>query len=115
MSAVPISAFFDELARRGYEPLLANAVGTARFEITDGDRVERRLVTIDRGTITVSRKNTRADTTIRADRETYERAAAGRLNVMAAVMRGEVVITGDPRFLVRLQRLVPRPSGGGAP
>ena len=115
MSPAPVSTFFDELARRGYEPLLANAVGTARFEITDGDHVERWLLTIDKGAITVSRRNTRADTTIRAERKTYEKAAAGRLNVMAAVMRGEVLITGDPRLLVRLQRLVPRPSGGGGP
>jgi hypothetical protein len=31
---------------------------------------------------------------------------------MAATLRGEIVISGDPRFLVQLQRLIPRPSGG---
>ena len=112
MSSGQTSAFFDELARREYDPLLANAAGTARFEVVDGDHTERWFVTIDKGKITVSRKNTKAGTTVRADRKTFEKAAAGRLNVMAAVLRGEIVISGDPRFLVRLQRLIPRPSGG---
>ena len=110
MSSGLTSAFFDRLAQREYDPLLAKAVGTARFEIVDGERTERWLVTIDKGTIDVSRRNTRAGTTIRADRKTFEKAAAGRLNVMAAVLRGEIEISGDPRFLVRLQRLIPRPS-----
>jgi putative sterol carrier protein len=112
MSSGQTSAFFDELARRGYDPLLANVVGTARFEVVDGSRTERWLVTIDKGDIAVSRRNTRAGTTVRADRKTFDKAAAGRLNVMAAVLRGEIAISGDPRFLVRLQRLIPRPSGG---
>jgi alkyl sulfatase BDS1-like metallo-beta-lactamase superfamily hydrolase len=112
MSSGQTTAFFDELARREYDPLLANALGTARFEVLDGERRERWFVTIDKGRITVSRKNTRAGTTIQADRKTFDKAAAGTLNVMAAVLRGEIVISGDPRFLVRLQRLIPRPSGG---
>ena len=111
MSSGPTSAFFDELARREYEPLLAKAVGTVRFEVDDGGRRARWFVTIDKGHIAVSRKNTKAGTTVQADRETFDKAAAGTLNVMAAVLRGEIVISGDPRFLVRLQRLIPRPSG----
>jgi len=69
-------------------------------------------VTIDKGAISVSRRNARAETIVRGDRKTLDKAAAGRLNVMAAVLRGEIVISGDPRFLVQLQRLIPRPSGG---
>lgn len=112
MSPSRTSAFFDRLARREYDPMLRNAVGTARFEIADKDTTERWLVTIDKGAITVSKKNARAGTIIRADRKTFDKASAGTLNVMAAVLRGEIVISGDPRFLVQLQRLIPRPSGG---
>lgn len=110
MSSGPTAAFFDELAQRGYEPLLAKAVGTVRFEVSDGDRTERWLVTIDKGRIGVSRRNGRAETIVRTDRKTFDKAAKGRLNALAAVLRGELVIEGDPRFLVRLQRLIPRPS-----
>jgi putative sterol carrier protein len=112
MSPDRTAPFFDELARREYDPMLRNAKGTARIEIVDKGRTERWLVTIDKGNIAVSRKNAMAETTIRADRKTFEKAATGRLNVMAATLRGEIVITGDPRFLVQLQRLIPRPSGG---
>lgn len=111
MSQGRTSAFFERLARREYEPMLRNAVGTARFEVVDKDGTERWLVTIDKGAIAVSRKNTKVGTIVRADRKTFDKAGAGTLNVMAAVLRGEIVISGDPRFLVQLQRLIPRPSG----
>jgi len=112
MSPGRTSAFFERLAQREYDPMLRNAVGTARFEIADKDSTERWLVTIDKGALSVSRKNAKAETIVRGDRKTFDKAAAGRLNVMAAVLRGEIVISGDPRFLVQLQRLIPRPSGG---
>ena len=111
MGSDPTTAFFDELAQRGYDPMLGDVVGSARFEVVDGKRSERWLVTIDKGRVTVSRKNTRPQTTVRSSRATFDRAAAGTLNVMAAVLRGEIEIGGDPRLLVRLQRLIPRPSG----
>jgi predicted lipid carrier protein YhbT len=109
-AAPSLQQLFEALARREYEPLLEKAVGTARFDIVDDERVVRWFVAIDRGHIRVSRKNTRADTVVRGDRRSFELAAAGKLNAMAAVLRGELVIEGDPRFLVRLQRLFPRPS-----
>jgi hypothetical protein len=45
---------------------------------------------------------------VRASKESFERAVTGRLNLMAAVLRGEVGVSGDPRMLVMLQRLFPR-------
>jgi hypothetical protein len=90
-----IGELFDALAQREYVPLLEKTVGSARFEVVDGKQTERWHVTIDKGHIRVSRRNARADT-------------AGRLNAMAAVLRGELVLEGDPRLLVRLQRLFPR-------
>jgi putative sterol carrier protein len=112
MSSGPTAAFFERLAQREYDPMLANAVGTVRFEITDKDATERWLVAIDKGRISVSRRNGRAETIVRVDRKAFEKATRGRLNAFAAVLRGEIVISGDPRFLVQLQRLIPRPSGG---
>jgi putative sterol carrier protein len=105
-----IAEFFAELGRRGHEPLLEKARGTARFDVADGRRTERWLVTIDKGDLRVSRRNTTADCILRVDRSTLERAAAGKLNMMAAVLRGEVTVGGDPRLLVLLRRLFPQPS-----
>jgi putative sterol carrier protein len=106
----PTADFFAKLATRGREPLLAKAVGSARFNIVDGKRTESWLLTIDKGELLVSRRKTTADCVVRSGKTTFERAAAGKLNLMAAVLRGEVEIQGDLRLLVLLQRLFPRPS-----
>ena len=105
-----IAEFFAELDRRGHEPLLENARGSARFDVTDGKRTERWLLTIEMGDLAVSRKNAAADCVVRVDRAAFERAVKGKFNLMAAALRGEFTIGGDPRLLVLLQRLFPRPS-----
>jgi putative sterol carrier protein len=105
-----IAEFFAELGRRGHEPLLEKARGSARFDIADGKRTERWLVTIDKGDLRVSRRNAAADCILRVDRSTFERAVAGKLNLMAAVLRGAVTVGGDPRLLVLLRRLFVKPS-----
>jgi putative sterol carrier protein len=105
-----ITEFFAELGRRGHEPLLEKASGSARFDVADGRRTERWLVTIDKGDLRVSRRNAAADCILRVDRSSFERAVAGKLNLMAAVLRGEVAVGGDPRLLVLLRRLFPQPS-----
>jgi hypothetical protein len=107
-------AFFEKLGERGHDPLLAKAKGSARFEVVEGGRTERWLVTIDRGDLTVSRRNAAADCVVRADRATFDRIAAGRANFLAAALRGEVALRGDLSLLVLIQRLFPRPAGGPA-
>jgi putative sterol carrier protein len=110
-----VAGFFDQLGSRGHEPLLEQATGSARFDVVDRKRTERWLLTIDKGDIRVSRKNAAADCVIRSDKATFDRAVAGELNFMAAVLRGEVTIKGDPTLLVLLQRIFPRPSGRRPP
>jgi putative sterol carrier protein len=107
----PTAEFFDELAGRGHEPLLRKASGSARFDVVDGKRTERWLLTVDKGDIHVSRKNAAADCVLRADRASFGRLVAGEQNFMAAGLRGEVAVQGDPKLLVLLQRLFPRPGG----
>jgi putative sterol carrier protein len=111
----PIAEFFAELGRRGHEPLLEKAKGSARFEVTDGRRIERWRVTIDKGDLGVSRRNAAADCILRLDRSSFERAVAGKLNLMAAVLRGEVGIGGDVRLLVLLRRLFLKPPRQRSP
>jgi putative sterol carrier protein len=66
-------------------------------------------VIIDKGDLRVSRRNAAADCILRADRSSFERTVAGELNLMAAVLRGEVTVGGDARLLVLLRRLFPKP------
>ena len=105
-----IAEFFAELDRRGHEPLLENARGSARFDVTDGKQTDRWLLTIEKGDLAVSRKNAAADCVVRVDRAAFERAVKGKFNLMAAALRGEFTIGGDLGLLVLLQRLFPRPS-----
>lgn len=108
------AAFFEELGRRGHEPLLGKVTGSVRFEVVDGERTERWLVTIDKGTILVSRGKGAPDCVLRADKACFDRIAAGELNAVAAVLRGELSVEGDLRLVVRVQRLFPGPPAGRA-
>jgi putative sterol carrier protein len=105
----PTTAFFDELASRGHEPLLEKATGTLRIDLTDGRRSARWLVAITKGDVAVSRQNRRADCVARADRTVFEGIVKGEVNAMAAALRGAISVEGDPQLLVQFQRLFPGP------
>jgi putative sterol carrier protein len=101
--------FFEELGRRGHEPLLAKVAGRVRFDLVDGGRTDRWLVAVDKGDITVRHEGGQADCAIRAERALFERLCRGEENVMAAVLRGALVCTGDVELLFAIQRIVPGP------
>jgi putative sterol carrier protein len=98
--------FFETLRRRGPEPLLGNARGLLRVELTNGGRW---LISIDGGKLTTSRRSGKADCIVRARKEVFDRVTDGTQNAMAAMLRGELVVEGDPMLLVRFQRLFPSP------
>jgi len=99
--------FFEELRKRQHEPRLRGATGTYRFELVDGKKVDRWLVTFSKGDVTVSRRGGAADCVVRADRALFNRLASGELNGVAAALRGEFEAEGDWRLLVLFQRLFP--------
>jgi putative sterol carrier protein len=103
------TAFFHELGTRGHEPLLEKATGTIRFEVTNGRRKARWLVTVAKGDVTVSHRNARADCVIRVDRGLFDQIVTGEENAMAAMLRGAVGVEGRPELLVLFQRLFPAP------
>jgi putative sterol carrier protein len=105
----PTAAFFEELMARGHEPLLENDSGTLRFDLVVGRRVEHWYVAIDKGNVTVSHEEGVADSILRTDRSVFDRIAAGKMNAMAAVLRGELLPEGDLSLLVLFQRLFPGP------
>ncbi len=107
----PTSEFFGELSRRGHEPLLQKATGSTRFDLVHGKRTDRWLLTIDKGNLAVSRKNTAAGCVMRADKALFDRVVTGELNAVAAVLRGDLAVEGDWRLLVLVQRLFPGPPG----
>jgi putative sterol carrier protein len=109
-SSTATSQFFDHLRLAERQPSLAKAKGTARFDITDAGSVEHWLLTIDDGEVLVSREDADADAIITSSRDTFDELVRGRANMMAALLREDVTASGDPKLLVRVQRLFPRPT-----
>jgi putative sterol carrier protein len=101
--------FFDELAGRGHEPLLAKATGTLRFDLVHGKRIERWRVAIEKGDVTVTRKNAAADCVVRADKSVFDSLARGELQTLSAFLRGLMAFEGDSELLVLFQRVFPGP------
>ena len=105
----PTERFFAELAGRAHEPLLRKASGTTCFEVVDGRRTRRWLVAVERGDLTVTRGGGDAACVMQADKAAIDKVASGRLNAVAAVLRGDLRVEGDWRLLVLIQRLFPGP------
>jgi putative sterol carrier protein len=103
------TTFFEELGKRGHEPLVAKARGSVRFDVTDGRRTESWLVQLDRGNINVSSSGGAADCVFRTSREIFDRVASGKLNAVAARLRNEIAVEGDLQLAVLFQRLLPGP------
>jgi hypothetical protein len=106
------AVLFDDLARRGHEPLLRGAVGTIRFELVSDAHVDIWAVRVDNGDVFVSRGELTAGCVVRCDKQLFDGIATGEVNAMAALLRGALAFKGDPELLVRLQRVFPPPPSG---
>ena len=105
--------FFEELGKRGHDPLLETTTGTVRVELAKNGKMERWFLTIDKGDVDVSHRKGASDCTVSAPADLFDRIASGEENAFAAALRGEVVVGGDTKLLVRLQRLFPSPPRKG--
>jgi predicted lipid carrier protein YhbT len=110
-----VTRFFEDLGRRGTEPLLRRVSGRIRFEVVDGEDADAWLVDIDQGQLTVDRESASADCSIRGDRSTFDELIAGRRNVNAAVLRGALACRGELELLFAIQRVFPNPPPGWDP
>jgi putative sterol carrier protein len=97
--------FFEVLSRRRHEPLLGRVTGTARFDVTGDGDIEHWLLRITKGDIDITQEAEPADCVIRADRDQLNDLVSGRVNAMAELLRGSLIVEGDPELLVLLQRL----------
>ena len=102
--------FFDSLAARGNQPLLRKSTGCTRFDVVDGTRVRRWRVSVTKGDLVVEPGGGDADCVMRVERRVFERIVSGRMNAVAAVLRGEIVVEGDWKLLVAMQRLFTGPA-----
>jgi putative sterol carrier protein len=107
------AAFFDKLSRHGHEPMLENASGTVRFDLTDDAGVDRWLLTVDHGDVGVSRSDAGGGCVVYADRAVFNDMIDGEVNGMAAMLRGAIRFEGDTELIVLVRRLFRRPLPAG--
>jgi putative sterol carrier protein len=103
-------AFFERLAKRGYEPLLHNISGTIRCDIEDAGSW---FVIVNKGSLTVSRDTAGADCVITCSKEDFERMVVGNQNPTTLFMQGKMQITGNIGLAQMFQRLFPDESMSG--
>jgi len=111
----PTEAFFARLVERGHEPALQRTTGSARIDIDRDGQVAHWRLDIRGGKIEVTQSGDAADCVIGAPAKLFDDLASGKANAMAAALRNELTMEGDPGFLVRFQRLFPAPTGRKMP
>lgn len=104
--------FFAELASRPHEPLLRAATGTIRIDLHRPGGTDRWFISIDRGDVTVSKRNRTADCRVALDAELFDRIASGETNALAALLRGQIAVEGNLELLIMFQRLLPGRHAG---
>ncbi|GLY24863.1 SCP2 sterol-binding domain-containing protein [Micromonospora sp. NBRC 101691] len=110
-----ITRFFEDLDRRGFEPLLEKASGTVRFDLSEGARTTHWLLAIEQGRLRVDQEDREADTIIGTNPLLFEQIVTGREDGIAALLRGDLTVSGDRRLLVQVERIFPSPPGSRGP
>lgn len=111
LASDPVSKFFAELARPGHLATFEGESATLRFDVADGDRVDRWHVAVVDGDVTVTRRKSPADVVVQIQRPDTEAILTGRLNAQAALLRGLVTLDGEVAALMMFQRCLPGPPG----
>jgi hypothetical protein len=119
VTATSAESFFAGLAETGHIATFEREFATIRFDILDADehgqsqsdKSERWYVTIDDGSVSVTRQDRPAEAVARVSRADFEAIAGGRLNAQAAVLRGLLTVEGKMAALVMFQRCLPGPPG----
>ena len=106
----PTEEFFAELGSRGHEPMLRKATGTLRFDLVNGTSKAQWTVALKKGAVSVSRSTVKADCVVTTDRPLFNAIVRGERNAMAAILRGEIAVQGDPELLVLFQRVFAGPA-----
>jgi putative sterol carrier protein len=104
------STFFESLGKAGPEPLLGNSSGSIQFELGKGKGVEHWHVAVKKGDLAVSNQKSDASATLRCDKALFDGIVAGKMNAMAAVLRGALLPEGDLALIMAFARLFPGPA-----
>jgi SCP-2 sterol transfer family len=102
-----VQEFFEELSRRGHEPLLEGVTGTIRFDLETDHRLDRWVLHIEDGDLSVTADGREADSVVFANKALFERIVTGAVGVYAAWVRNELQVERNLRLAFLFRRLMP--------
>ena len=111
LASDPVARFFAVLAQPGHLATFEGESATLRFDVLDGERVDRWYLTVVNGDVTVTRRNGQADVVVRIKRPDMEAILTGRMNAQAGLLRGLMSYEGNVAALMMFQRCLPGPPG----
>lgn len=108
---MPTSAaeYLDRSVPGRHPALPETTCGTVRLDIHENAHTDHWYLTIDRQNVGVSRSAADAELVVRADRDVFDRLAAGRIHIGSALLTNEVSAQGNLRLLMTLRRIFPGP------
>jgi hypothetical protein len=112
MTTTTTESYFEELGRRGYIPLVDKASGTVRFDVAQDQGTDHWMVGFNKGNVNVTPcgSTASADCVVAADHAVFDGVVTGETNPMAAMVRGDLTVGGNPELLVLFKRLTPGPQ-----
>ena len=113
--SVSAAEYLDREVAGRHPDLPETTAGTMRLDLRNGARTEHWYLTIDHQDVRVARLVDEADLVVRADREVFDRIAAGRLHPAAALLRNDLTAQGNLRLLLSLRRIFPGPPDARHP
>lgn len=115
-SAMPATAeFFDRFSHKENAGLLRQITGTIRFDLAHDEQVDYWFVSLDKGEARLTREQRDAECVLRTDGVIFEAMVRGEINSMAAMLRGQILVLGDFRLLILIERMMPGPPGAHDP
>jgi hypothetical protein len=111
-----IAQLFDRINRLGRVDMLADVTGSLRFDLAQDEHVvDQWTVVVCDGQLSVEHRGGDTDCVVSLDGQLMARMAGGESNAMAALLRGDMMATGNVQLLVLLERLLPGPAGAHGP
>jgi hypothetical protein len=108
--STPTAEFFEQLGRRGHEPVLEEVVGTIRFDLTDEHGTDQWYVTINNGDVRVSRESGPADCVVHVEPAVFDQFVTGQLHTMPAWLRHLFWVDGNVVIWRIFDHLFPGPA-----
>jgi len=111
-----IAQLFDRVSHLGRVDLLNEVTGSLRFDVAQDEQVvDQWTILAHNGQLSVEHRGGDADCVVSLDRQLLAGMAGGQANAMTALLRGDMMVTGDVQLLVLLERLLPGPAAARGP